>query len=231
MSNAIRYDFNDGLERADYPARINIRVMRADSGEVLYAGHNVIVNVVKWLFARLLGNALPNAPQPPYTLGSYGATPNNYVDPLYGVWGLAIGAGSPSWAPETQPDAAPTQTALLAEFLRKPLSRVNYVDSNFNPLPYFSTMVDVQTTVNATTDNITQAIREMGLIGGGTVNYANGSGVPTNMLTAPYFNPSPSPAGTPPGPADSVVLVNYKTLPPLILPAGVDIIFSWILSF
>lgn len=220
---------SDMMDRQVYPAKINIRVLRADTGEVLYTGHNIIVNVVKWLFARLMANALPNAPAVPYTLGS-AQSPTQYADPLYGIWGLAIGAGSPSWAPETQPDPSPVQTALIAEFLRKPLSRINFVDANFNPLNQFSTMVDFQTTVNATTDNITQAIREMGLIGGGTISGAGGQ--PTNMLTAPYFNPS----NTPPGgggsiPADSVVLVNYKTLPPLILPAGVDIIFSWILSF
>jgi len=211
----------DMLDRQQYPAKINIRVLRADNGEVLWQGHNIIVNVVKWLFARLMANVLPNAPNPPYTLGQAGVS----ADPLYGIWGLAIGAGSPSWAPETQPDPSPVQTALIAEFLRKPLSRINYVDANFNPVAQFSTMVDFQTTVNATTDNITQAIREMGLIGGGTLIGAGNE--PTNMLTAPYFNP----ALTPPGPADSVTLINYKTLPPLILPAGVDIIFSWILSF
>jgi hypothetical protein len=205
------------------PARINIRILRADTGEVLYTGHNVIVNVVKWLFARLMANALPNSPAPPYTLGSTQTI--QAADPLYGIWGLALGAGSPSWAPETQPDPSPVQTALIAEFLRKPLSRINYVDANFNPLAQFSTMVDFQTTVNATTDNITQGIREMGLIGGGTIFGAGGQ--PTNMLIAPYFNPQASP----PGPADSVTLVNYKTLPPLILPAGVDIIISWIISF
>jgi hypothetical protein len=211
----------DMMDRQQYPAKINIRVMRADNGEVLWTGHNIIVNVVRWLFARLMANALPNAPTVPYTLGEAGVS----ADPLYGVWGLAIGAGSPSWAPETQPDPSPVQTALISEFLRKPLSRINYVDVNFNPVNQFSTMVDFQTTVNATTDNITQSIREMGLIGGGTLVGAGGQ--PTNMVTAPYFNP----AATPPGPADSVVLVNYKTLPPLILPAGVDIIFSWVLSF
>ena len=213
-----------GTDMMDFkPAKINIRILRADNGEVLYTGHNIIVNVVKWLFARLMANALPNSPAPPYTLGS--VQPIQAADPLYGIWGLALGAGSPSWAPETQPDPSPVQTALIAEFLRKPLSRVNFVDANFNPLNQFSTMVDFQTTVNATTDNITQGIREMGLIGGGTISGAGNQ--PTNMLTAPYFNPS----ATPPGPADSVVLVNYKTLPPLILPAGVDIIFSWVLSF
>jgi hypothetical protein len=212
---------SDMLDRQQYPAKINIRVMRADNGEVLWTGHNIIVNVVRWLFARLMANALPNAPAVPYTLGEAGVS----ADPLYGVWGLAIGAGSPSWAPETQPDPSPVQTALISEFLRKPLSRINYVDVNFNPVNQFSTMVDFQTTVNATTDNITQSIREMGLIGGGTLVGAGGQ--PTNMTNAPYFNP----AATPPGPADSVVLVNYKTLPPLILPAGVDIIFSWVLSF
>lgn len=216
----------DLMDRHQYPAKINIRIMRADNGEVLFTGHNVIVNVVKWLFARLMANALPNSPAPPYVLGS--SQTIQAADPLYGVWGLALGAGSPSWAPETQPDPSPVQTALISEFLRKPLSRVNYVDANFNPLNQFSTMVDFQTTVNATTDNITQGIREMGLIGGGTlVDPANGNH-PTNMLTAPYFNPT----ATPPGPgAGNVTLVNYKTLPPLILPAGVDIIFSWVLSF
>jgi hypothetical protein len=213
-----------GTDMMDFkPAKINIRILRADNGEVLYTGHNIIVNVVKWLFARLMANALPNSPAPPYTLGS--VQPIQAADPLYGIWGLALGAGSPSWAPETQPDPSPVQTALIAEFLRKPLSRVNFVDANFNPLNQFSTMVDFQTTVNATTDNITQGIREMGLIGGGTIKGTGNQ--PTNMLIAPYFNP----LATPPGPADSVTLVNYKTLPPLILPAGVDIIFSWVLSF
>src|SRR5208282_5221668 len=179
-----KLQYNDKLQRGDYPAKINIRVLRADNGEVLYQGHNVIVNVVRWLFARLMANVLPNAPQPPYTLGQAGVS----ADPLYGIWGLALGAGSPSWAPETQPDPTPVQTALISQFLRKPLSTINYVDVNFNPLPYFSTMVDFQTTVNATSDNITQAIREMGLIGGGTLNPAAGG--PTNMLTAPFWNPS-----------------------------------------
>jgi hypothetical protein len=221
MAELQKFDLGTDMVDLHRRANVNIRVIRGDNGEVLWQGHNIIVNVVRWLFARLMANALPNAPTVPYTLGEGGVS----ADPLYGIWGLAIGAGSPSWAPETQPDPSPVQTALISEFLRKPLSKINYVDVNFNPVNQFSTMVDFQTTVNATTDNITQSIREMGLIGGGTLVGAGGQ--PTNMTNAPYFNP----AATPPGPADSVVLVNYKTLPPLILPAGVDIIFSWILSF
>jgi len=219
-----KYNYQDQLQRAAYPAQINIRVTRKDTGEVLYQGHNVIVNIVKSLFARLMANALPNSAQVPFVLGESGVQ----ADPLYGVWGLALGAGSPSWAPETQPDPTPVQTALISQFLRKPLSTINYVDVNFNPLPYFSTMVDFQTTVNATSDNITQAIREMGLIGGGTLNPAAGG--PTNMLNASFWNPSDTSYGGGPSP-NSVTLINYKTLPPLILPAGVDIIFSWILQF
>jgi hypothetical protein len=207
-----------------YKPGINIRVMRADDGTILYQGHNVIVNVVKTLFARLMANSVPNTPNPPYPLGE---TSDTNADPLYGVWGLALGAGSPSWAPETQPDPTPTQTAIIQQILRKPLSRINYVDSKFNPLSTFSTLVDFQTTVNATTDNITQGIREMGLIGGGAIN----NGGPTNMLTAPFFDPSgTSGPGQGPNP-NAVTLINYKTLPPLLLPAGVDIIFSWVLSF
>ena len=48
---------SDMMDRQVYPAKINIRVLRADTGEVLYTGHNIIVNVVKWLFARLMANA------------------------------------------------------------------------------------------------------------------------------------------------------------------------------
>lgn len=217
---------HDQFSEKNYPAEVNIRVFRKDTGEVLYEGHNIIVNVVKWLFARLMANTVPNTPNPPYLLGQVGGN----ADPLYGVWGLALGAGSPSWAPETQPDPTPVQTALIQEFLRKPLSRISYVDANFNPLAKFSTLVDFQTTVNATTDNITQGIREMGLIGGGTQG-SNPPGTQTNMLTAPYFDPA-NISGPGQGPTvDAVTLVNYKTLPPLILPAGVDIIFSWVLSF
>lgn len=207
-----------------YKPGVNIRVWRTDTGEMLHQSHNVIVNVVKWMFARLMANTVPNAPNPPYPLGE---TSDTNADPLYGVWGLALGAGSPSWAPETQPDPTPVQTAIIQQILRKPLSKINYVDTNYNPLATFSTIVDFQTTVNATTDNITQGIREMGLIGCGTINL----GGPTNMLTAPYFDPTAtSGPGQGPNP-NSVVLINYQTLPPLILPAGVDIIFSWVLSF
>lgn len=196
---------------------VNIRVFREDTGEILYEDHNVIVNVSKWLFARLMANVNPTDPNPPYQQGH---------EPLYGVWGLALGAGLNTWAPETQPDPTPVQTALFSEFLRKPLSKINFVDSNQNPLSTLSTQVDFQTTINATTDNITQGIREMGLIGGGTFG-TNPPSTITNMLTAPYFNP----AAIPPGPANSVTLINYKTLPPLILPPGVNVIFSWVLSF
>jgi len=196
---------------------VNVKIYREDNGEVLHEGHNVIVNVSKWLFARLMANVFPTDPNPPYLQGH---------DPLYGVWGLALGAGLNTWAPETQPDPTPVQTALFSEFLRKQVSKINFVDSNQNPLTTLSTMVNFQTTINATTDNITQGIREMGLIGGGTYG-SNPPSTETNMLTAPYFNP----AAIPPGPANSVVLINYYTLPPLVLPSGVNVIISWVLGF
>jgi hypothetical protein len=208
----------------------HIRVMRKDTGEILYEDKNIIVNVVKSLFARLMANTLPGAGSVnagPVLLGNLGAGSTPIGDPLYGVWGLALGTGDPSWSPDTQPIETAVQTALITQVLRKQLSTVNYVDTNFNPITHFSNIVDFQTTVNATTDNLNQVgIREMGLIGGGTLGNAP-PGTDTNMLTAPYWNPTlPSP-----GPANSVVLVNYKTTPPLILPPEVDMIFSWILQF
>jgi hypothetical protein len=207
-----------------------LRVLRADTKEVVYEDPNIIVNVVKYLFARMMANTLPGAGSVnagPVPLGNLGAGGTPIGDPLYGVWGLALGTGDPSWSPDTQPVETAVQTALITQVLRKQLSSVNYTDVNFNPVTYYTNIVDFQTTVNATTDNLNQVgIREMGLIGGGTLGAAP-PGTDTNMLTAPYWNP----ALTPPGPANSVVLINYKTLPPLILPPEVDMIFSWVLTF
>lgn len=197
----------------------------------IYDDENVIVNVVKFLFARLMANTLPGAGSVnagPVPLGNLGAGNTPVGDPLYGVWGLALGTGDPSWSPDTQPVETPVQTALITQVLRKQLSSVNYVDPvTLNPVSIYTNVVSFETTVNATTDNLNQVgIREMGLIGGGTLGITP-PGTDTNMLTAPYWNPTLSP----PGPANSIVLVNYKTLPPLILPPETDMIFQWILSF
>jgi len=208
----------------------HIRVWRADTKEIVYEEENIIVLVVSSLFARLMANTLPGAGSVnsgPVPLGNLGAGGTPIGDPLYGVWGLALGTGDPSWSPDTQPVETATQTALITQVLRKQLSTVNYVDANLNPISAYSNIVDFQTTVNATTDNLNQVgIREMGLIGGGTLGVTP-PGTDTNMLTAPFWNPNL----LPPGPANSVVLINYKTLPPLILPPEIDMIFSWVLSF
>lgn len=205
----------------------HIRVIRADNKKVIYEDDNIIVNVVKFLFARLMANTLPGAGSANAGPVLLGQTVTPFGDPLYGVWGLALGSGDPSWSPDTQPVETATQTALVTQILRKQLSSVNYVDVNLNPTNQYTNMVDFQTTVNATTDNLNQkSIREMGLIGGGTLG-SNPPSTDTNMLTAPYWNP----AANPPGPANSVVLINYKTLPPLILPPEVNMIFSWVLTF
>lgn len=208
-------------ELTGYQPQANINVFRADTGEVLYSEHNVICNTVKWLFARLMANTFLNEPQIPYVQGH---------ETLYGVWGLAFGSGSPTWPAETQPTETPQQTGLIAEFLRKPLSKISFVNTTFDPVTTLSTRVDFQTTVNATTDNIAQGIREMGLIGGGTYG-SNPPATKTNMTTAPYFTGSTSDYNTIEESMDTVTLINYKTLPPLTLPQNVDIIFSWILSF
>lgn len=198
----------------------HIRIMREDTREILYEDKNVIVNSVKWLFARLMAESA--------FAGS--VNPSSLTEPAFGVWGLALGSGSNTWPPETQPAETPEQTFLFNQILRKQCSKIQYVDNNLNPIVGFSLQVDFQTVVNATTDNISGlSIREMGLIGGGQQT----STVPsptstitqnTNMLTAPFFDPT-APA------SDTVTLINYKTLPPLLLPPGINIIFSWVLSF
>jgi hypothetical protein len=211
-----------------YKPTANINIRREDTGEVLFSGHNVMTNTVKWLFARLLANANPTDPNPPYPQGH---------EPAYGIWGLALGSGSPTWPAETQPQETPVQTALVQEFARKKLSRINYVipdatGTSFNPVNTLSTYVDFEVVVNATTDNITQSIREMGLIGGGTVKTTNPATY-TSMgnTTTNYFVPDMTQYSTVAEAEDTIVLVNYKTLPPLLLPPGINVIFSWVISF
>jgi hypothetical protein len=178
-----------------------VRIFRADDPSVtLYERKNVIVNGVSSLFARL---AVQN------------------TEPFSGVWGLAIGAGgtgAQGWSSSAQPDPTVSQTAMVSEILRKPLSSVLFLDSNGNVTATPTTTVAFRTTVNATTDNVTVAAREMGLIGGGTSVVANGG--PTNMLTAPYFDPN-APA------YNSVVLINYATIPPFLFPPRTDLIVEW----
>ena len=205
---------------SQYMVKGHIRIMREDTKEILWEQKNVIVNTVKWLFARLMAES-----------AFLGATnPSSLSEPAFGIWGLALGTGDPGWPPETQPTETPEQTSIITPLLRKQCSRIQYVDSNLNPVSGLSLQVDFQTIVNATTDNIVgQPIREMGLIGGGKMTSTLPSPTSTitqvtNPLTAPFFDPL-APV------ADSVVLINYKTLPPLPLPPGINLIFSWVLSF
>jgi hypothetical protein len=196
-------------EHMNFDLHGHIRVFEeANPSNILYEADNVIVNGVKYLFARMLGDL--------------GRGDSSIDKPKYGVWGLAVGAGGTGidWPPTNQPDALPTQTGLLSPILRKRLSFVRYVDSNLNPITGYSNIIDFQTILNATTDNISTPIRELGLIAGGSVNANTDMGNPST----PFFDP------TSPNVVDSAVLVNYKTLPPLSLPAGINFCFSWILT-
>lgn len=173
---------------------------------ILYHRKNVIVNGVSFLFARLFSNS---------------------ADPVAGVWGLAVGAGGTSangWSASQQPDPTPVQTAMVSEIKRKALAQVQYLDATNNDTPTttMTTKVGFLTVLNGTTDDITVPIREMGLIGGGTTQSSEGG--PTNMLTAPYFDPTNPQANT-------VTLINYITQPSFLLPAGVDMGILWKLTF
>lgn len=180
----------------------------ADPEDIRFHRTNVIVNGVSFLFARLFTNS---------------------AEPVAGVWGLAVGAGgtgATGWSASQQPDPTALQTAMVSEIKRKQLSQVQYLDApapaSGNPTTTLTTRVSFLTVLNATDDNITVPIREMGLIGGGTT--APASGGPTNMLTAPYFDPANPLANT-------VTLINYITQPSFILPDGVDMGILWKLQF
>jgi hypothetical protein len=189
------------------PVKGRVRFFNAESGETLYQRDNVICNGISYLFSQMM-------------------TSNTSI--VSGVWGLAVGAGgtAPLWSPTQQPDPLPTQTAMVSEIKRKALSQIQFIDPttisptnpNGSPTLTWTTTVSFQTILNATTDNISTPIRERGLIGGGS------SAVHSNMLTAPYFTPA-APV------LNSVILINYITIPAFILPNSVNMGIDWILSF
>ena len=72
-------------EMMPYGLRGSIRLYeQGNPKNVLFEDHNIIVNTVKSLIARLLFQN-PNIP----STSQFGA--------VYGVWGLVVGAGDPGW--------------------------------------------------------------------------------------------------------------------------------------
>lgn len=194
------------VEQFEHPLILggHIRVYEQENpNNVLFSQKNVIALNTKFLFARLMAAS---------------------TEPRYGVWGLAVGAGAPDWPDTNQPDPKATQQTIVTPILRKRLSSVRFVDTDLNVIANsgFSNIVDFQTILNATTDSIGNPIRELGLVGGGSA-----SGV-TDLAVAPFFDSSTQNGINT---VNSAILLNYKTLPPLILPAGVNFIFSWVLTF
>ena len=208
----------------------NIHVYREDTGETIYKGHNIITDISRWLFAQLAALTAPISLSPPQDEPvSIPAVPV-----AWGVWGLALGAGSPAWGITPPPETA-SQFELFQPVARVQLSRVNFVtqdsQGNFNPVATLATSVDFQTTVNATQNGLQGiGIKEMGLIGGGTASMSLPSAV-VNMGNAPFFNGNPASYATVAASQQTVVLLNYKTLPSLLLPPGVNVIFSWVFQF
>lgn len=176
---------------------------------ILFEDHNVIVNSISTLFARLM---------------------KAHGEVKFGVWGLAVGSGDPSWASMPEPpDGTEMQAQLFNQIRRKALWRSRYVDDQLEPVTGFSNNVKFLTILNATTDDlIDQPIREIGLIGGGSV--ADNTTMETARFWIPSSDLGKDPAG-PTKPADTVVLINYKTLPGLVLPPAVNIVFDWTLCF
>lgn len=206
------------------PLKGHIRIFEfGNPSNIIYQEDNLICNTVKSLFARLLANS---------------------KEPAYGVWGLGLGEGRESWeeipVPPKEDTIQPQPTSLFRPILRQKISFVRFVDADLNPVRGFSERVDFQTLVKAgdnsalisSVDGGTIPIREMGLLGGGSTE-AN-----TQMETALPWNPDTDLATNPgylhPGDishANTVTLINYKTLPALILPEGIPFVFSWILTF
>ena len=179
--------------------------------DVVFESPNVIVTASQYLVARLMTNP---------------------AIPLAGVWGLALGSGQPSWTDTNFPDPSPTQSSLYSEVLRKPLANVQYLDTNGNPTANVTNVALFSTIINATTDGLTGTrIQEMGLIGGGLAATYSAPGVintpatvMTDIVNVPYFDPTV-------GNLNSVILINYRTTPPIYFPPGVSMAINWRVSF
>lgn len=180
----------------------HVRILDSN-GETVFSEKNIIVDGIKFLFSRMF---------------------KDIQEPMWSCWGLALGGGDVAWGTSTPPDPTKETSGLVQPLIRKPISKSQWVDSEFNPSTTPTNMVEYQTLINATTDGLIlpngdiQAIREMGLIGGGSRSGG------TNPNTAEYWNAS---TNLP----NSMTLLNYKTLPPLLFPAGVTFMVSWTLTF
>lgn len=177
----------------------HIRIYEAGNPDnVFFEEKNVIVNTVKSLFARIMADSL---------------------EPAYGIWGLAIGSGDSGWG-NNPPVGAATQWKLENEIARKRRLVTRFLDGSNNPVNNFTEVIEIETVFNALDDNISSPIRELGLIGGGSTSAG------TNMLTAPYWDPSLTTKDP-----NTVTLINYKTLPTFYMPSGIDIAYAWKLQF
>jgi hypothetical protein len=185
------------IEQVDTGLKGRIRIYTKDNPEqIWYEANNTIVLSVKGLFARLMANS---------------------GEPANGIWGLALGSGDPAWG-DNPSDATSVQWNLVHEIKRKQRTAIRFLDAANNPTSNFTNVIEVQTLFNATDDNITDPVREMGLIGGGNQT--------TNMLTSQNFWDPQAITKDP----STITLINYKTLPTFNMPGGLDLVFAWVLS-
>lgn len=142
------------------------------------------------------------------------------LEPLHGVYALAVGTGDTGWDLQNPPTETNTQRSLYSEIGRKTFVDTDFVSSGGSPVAYPTNIVDFTTTF-AESEAVGPLV-EMGLIGG---DMSDDLGV-TNPIT-----PSNGPYDDTVDVVGNDLLVNYLTFPVINKPATARLTITWRLSF
>jgi hypothetical protein len=156
-----------------YHGHISMKVFNNDGALIhSYESPNVIVNSASVLMARLLKD-----PSEPSTGG---------------ITHLAVGVGGSEWDTQNPPVPTTSQTSLVNELFRKPVSRsvfINPEDGSEAGEGVYTNVVDY--TFHFKESEAAGALVEMGLFGG-DASLARGTGTMVNYRTFPVLNKSTS---------------------------------------
>lgn len=105
---------------------------------------------------------------------------------LTGVNYFAVGSGSPSWKDESMPDPSVSDSKLLSELFRKPITKDDmwFIDDNNDKSNVPTNRIEIKVTFMESEAN--GALRELGLFGG-TASSVKNSGYMINRKIHPLI--------------------------------------------
>jgi hypothetical protein len=191
--------FREELSTVKFKGEIFWTMKNTQTGEIT-DGHitNVVTLDASILIARLLKNPL---------------------EPINGIFALAVGTGNPLWDPLNPPAATNQQRALETELARKTFSSTNFITASTGAISAIPTNVVDYTTIFTESEAVGPIV-EMGLLGA----RVNSNMAITNPVTpkAPY---DPNVDVT-----TFDILTTFVTFPVINKPATSSFSLSWRVS-